>query len=107
MTKRVISLLILSIVLATAPEAMAQCFKCKPINRTCPATTTGGFDFCYWMGPDCILGFFCGNLAATQPLASEYQVASVERFDEPQPKPDETRVALLEQKLEPGPAARP
>ena len=103
MTKRVISLLILSIVLATAPSAMAQCFKCKPINRTCPVTTSGGFDFCYWSGPDCIIGEFCGNVAATQPLASEYEVASVERADDPQPNPNETRIASLQ----PAPAPEP
>ena len=108
MTKRVIFLLILSIALATAPAAMAQCFKCKVINHTCPPTTTGGFDLCYWMGVDCIIGEYCGGLAATPPLASEYQVASVERLDEQQqPKPNETRVAVLEPAPEPAPAARP
>jgi hypothetical protein len=102
MKKRVISLLILSIVLAMAPAAMAQCLKCRP-NRVCAPTTSGGFDFCYYEGPDCILGYFCG-VAATQPLASEYQVASVERADEPQPNPNETRIASLEPKPEPAPA---
>jgi hypothetical protein len=104
MNKRVISLLILSIVLATAPAAMAQCLKCRPLTHTCVAATIGGFDSCYFIGPDCIIGDFCGNLAATQPLASEYQVASVERADEPQPNPHETRVAALEPKPEPAPA---
>jgi hypothetical protein len=104
MKTRVISLLILSIVLAAAPAAMAQCLKCRPINHTCVPTTIGGFDSCYWLGPDCILGEFCGNLAAaTQPLASEYEVASVERADEPQATPNETRIALLE----PTPAPKP
>ena|ERR1043165_551072 len=96
MKKRVFSLLVLSIVLATAPAAMAQCLKCRPINHTCVPTTTGGFDFCYYMGVDCIIGDFCGALAATQPLASEYQVASVERADEPQTVPSENRIALSE-----------
>ena len=105
MKKRVIFLLILSIALATAPAAMAECFKCKVLNHTCPPTTTGGFDFCYWMGVDCIIGEYCGTLAAVQPLASEFQVASVERLDEPQPKTNETRIALLEPT--PEPAARP
>ena len=109
MTKRVISLLILSILLATAPAAMAQCFKCKVLNHTCPPTTIGGFDFCYWMGPDCIIGEFCGNVAAMQPLASEYEVASVERADEPQANTNtnETRIALLEPTPEPKPDPAP
>jgi hypothetical protein len=103
MKKRVISLLIFSIVLATAPAAMAQCLRCRP-NRVCGPTTSGGFDYCYYLGPDCILGEFCGVSAATQPLASEYQVASVERADEPQTIPNETRIALLEPKPLPKPA---
>ena len=104
MKKRVISVLILSIVLAMAPAAMAQCLRCRP-HQTCGPTTSGGFDFCYYIGPDCILGEYCGTLAATQPLASEYEVASVERADEPQPNTNETRVASLEPKPEPAPAA--
>lgn len=104
MKKRVISLLILSIVLATAPAAMAQCLRCRP-NQVCgPAPEGGGFDFCYYIGPDCIVGTWCGALAATQPLASEYRVASVERADEPQTKPNEPRIALLEPTPKPKPA---
>ncbi len=104
MKKRVISLLILAIVvLAMAPAAMAQCLRCRP-NQVCgPAPAGGGFDFCYYIGPDCIVGTWCGTSAATQPLASEYQVVSVERADEPQAKPNETRVALLEPTLKPEP----
>lgn len=106
MKKRVISLLILSIVLAMAPAAMAQCLKCRPMNHTCVPTTSGGFDLCYYLGVDCIIGEYCGALAATQPLASEYQVASVERADEPQTNPNETRIASLEPTPKPAPAAQ-
>jgi hypothetical protein len=103
MKKRVIFILLFSIVLATAPAAMAQCFKCRP-NHVCSPTTSGGFDFCYYIGPDCIIGYFCGTSASTQPLASEYQVASVERADEPQTNTNETRIALLEPTPQPKPA---
>lgn len=104
MKKRVISLLILCIVLATAPAAMAEeCLKCRPLNHTCVPTTIGGFDLCYWMGVDCIIGEFCGNRVAAQPLASEFEVASVERADEPQPNTNETRIALLEPEPKPAP----
>jgi hypothetical protein len=104
MKKRVIALLMLSIVLAMTPAAMAQCVTCRPINHTCPPVTSGGFTFCYWLGPDCIVGEWCGVAASAQPLASEYQVASVERADEPQANPDETRIALLEPAPDPAPA---
>ncbi len=105
MTKRVIPLLILAVVLASAPAAMAQCLKCKVLNHTCPPVTSGGFDDCYWLGNDCIIGTYCGTFAAAPPLASEYQVASVERADDPQPNTNtntnETRIASLESKPEP------
>ena len=109
MKKRVMSLLILSIVLVMTPAAMAEeCLRCRPLNHTCIPTTIGGFDLCYWSGVDCIIGEYCGSPTATLPLASEFQVASVERLDEQQqPKPNETRIALLEQKSEPAPSARP
>lgn len=106
MKRRVISVLILSIVLAMAPAAMAQCLRCRP-NHVCAPTTSGGFDFCYYIGPDCIVGEFCGAFTATQPLASEYEVVSVERLDEPEPNTNETRVASLdESEPEPAPAAQ-
>jgi hypothetical protein len=96
MNKRVVSLLVLSIVLAAAPAAMAQCLKCRPLQHTCVPTTTGGFDSCYWAN-DCIVGEFCGaRVEEMPPLASEFQVVSVERLDEPQNKTKETRVASLE-----------
>jgi hypothetical protein len=107
MKKRVFSLLVLSIVLAMAPAAMAQCLRCRP-NQVCgPAPVGGGFTFCYYIGPDCIIGDWCGALAPTQPLASEDQVASVERADEPQTKPNETRIVLLEPKPTPEPKPEP
>jgi hypothetical protein len=97
MRNRLISLLVLSIVLAAAPSLMAQCLKCRPLQHTCVVATTGGYDLCYWAN-DCILGEACiAFVEEMPPLASEFQVVSVERLDEPQSKkPDETRVALLQ-----------
>ena len=98
MKKRLISLLVLAIALTAAPSLMAQdCLKCRPIQHTCVPTTSGGFDSCYWAN-DCIIGDYCGALTESMPpLASEFQVVSVERLDEPQQaKPAETRVASLE-----------
>ena len=108
MLKRVIPLLILAGVLTTAPTAMAQCFRCPPPRVCSPAVPGTGFEICYYVGSSCIAENYCGSSAAAAPLASEYQVASVERADDPRPNTDanETRIALLESKpkLEPAPA---
>jgi hypothetical protein len=110
MMKRVIPLLILAVVLTTAPTAMAQCLRCPPSPVCSPAPPGAGFEICYYIGSSCIAQNYCGNSAAAAPLASEYVVASVERADDPQPNTDanETRIALLESKpapkLEPAPA---
>jgi hypothetical protein len=103
MMKRVIPLLILSGVLTTAPTAMAQCFRCPPSPVCSPAAPGAGFEICYYIGSSCIAENYCGISAAAAPLAFEYEVASVERADDPQPNTDanETRIALLESKPEP------
>lgn len=110
MMKRVIPLLILAGVLTTAPTAMAQCFRCPPSPVCTPAAPGGGFEICYYIGSSCIAQNYCGSSAAATPLASEYEVASVERADDSQPNtdPNELCIALLESKpepkLEPAPA---
>ena len=101
MKKRVLSLLVLSILLATAPAAMANhCERCRPLIQACIVSQNFGFDYCEWTSETtCIVGTACGDhtaMAAAQSLASEFQVASVERLDEPQPNTNETRVASLE-----------
>ena len=108
MKQRVFSLLILSIVLATAPAAMANhCFKCQAISLNCILAPNRGYDSCGGGGQDCILGEPCGDhREATPPLASEYEVASVERADEPQPNTDETRIALVQPAPAPEAAAQ-
>ncbi|HYC91508.1 MAG TPA: hypothetical protein VEO54_19975 [Thermoanaerobaculia bacterium] len=104
MKKLLISLLLFSIALAAAPAAMAECLRCRPLLKKCVAATVDGWESCYWAN-DCIFaGEYCTvSQAAVQPLASEFQVASVERIDEPQPATNEPRVASLE----PAPAAHP
>lgn len=108
--KRVLSLLILAVVLTTAPAAMAQCLRCRP-NQVCgPAPEGGGFEICYYIGSSCIANNYCGtSAAATAPLASEYEVASVERADDPQPNTDthERRIALLKSTPESTPEPTP
>lgn len=109
MKTRVISLLILSLTLATAPAAMANhCWKCKAISLQCVIAPNFGYDSCGGGGYDCILGLPCGDhREAVEPLASDYEVASVERADEPQPSANETRIALLEPTPEPTPEPAP
>ena len=96
MKKRMISLLVLSIALSLAPTAMATCLRCRPLLKKCVTATVDGFEGCYWAN-DCIFsGEYCTvSQAAVQPLASEFEVASVERLDEPQPRTNEPRVASI------------
>lgn len=101
MKMRAISLLVLTLAVATAPAALAShCRRCRVDRPTCVSASNYGFEICtYISGVSCILENFCGDhlAAATAPLASEYQVASVERLDEaPQPKADEVLVASNE-----------
>lgn len=98
--KRFIPLLVLSIALAAAPVAMANhCERCKPATLSCGPALNFGFENCEWtFDNQCITSSPCGDhsVAAVQPLAAEFQVASVERLDEPRPAASETRVASLE-----------
>jgi hypothetical protein len=103
MKKQWIPLLVLALVLAIAPNAMANpCEKCKPTPPDqiyCYGVTGNGFINCDTSQGTCIVSGFCtggGGLTANdvQPLAAEFTVASVERLDEP--NTSETRVASLE-----------
>jgi hypothetical protein len=102
MTKRLIPLLTLTILLATAPAAMAACFKCGRDPSTCVQVTVGqgwttcepglNDEPCIYGGPAC----YPGGGFAPEPFDAEFEVAAVERLDEPQPTAPETRVAALE-----------
>lgn len=109
MKKRLISLLVLTLVMALAPAAMANhCLRCKPLAETCVGSINYGFQYCDWddWTGICVTSDPCGNHSASlsQPLAAEYAVASVERIDEPQANPAaETLVASA---AAPAPATR-
>ena len=103
MKTRVTLLLVLTIVLATAPAAMANhCKVCRPLHESCSTSLNYGFANCAWNEDTgtCVTSNYCGNhvAAATEidAFASEFAVASVERLDEPQPQTNEPRVASLE-----------
>ena len=77
-------------ILSVAPDAMAShCFRCKLFQQSvdCVAATgtTVGYPICETDGITCqTSGTRCTtHTASVAPLASEYQVASVERLDEP------------------------
>ena len=107
--KRFTSLLIvLSLVVLAAPPAMApECWTCRFSWATCyPASAsstqkwtqcTDGDGECYLSGSPCT-----PSLAASAPLAFDYQVASVERLDTEEPRTEprqekaETAVSVLE-----------
>jgi len=97
MKKQWIPLLVLALVLATAPSAMAaHCTKCR-LSTGCIETPTFGHVFCDDSN-GCVVQTPCGSHLSPsdiEPLAAEFTVASVERLDEPQKTP-ETRVASLE-----------
>lgn len=97
MKMRAISLLVLTLVVATAPAALAaHCLRCRPDRQTCVTASNYGFELCNWDSEGMCYGEnFCGAHLAAAPvaLASEYQVASVERLDEQEPKTDEVLVA--------------
>ncbi|HEX7808821.1 MAG TPA: hypothetical protein VF608_08850 [Thermoanaerobaculia bacterium] len=101
MKKRVTLLLVLAIALATAPAAMANhCKRCRPLWEACQSGLTSGFVNCVWDDSinNCVTSTSCSHALSAQiePLASEFAVASVERLDEPQSNPTDTRVASLE-----------
>ena len=86
-----------------APVAMADhCYRCYNFTTCFPASSYGR-PFCDDSSGRCV---FSGNTCTTphpfapdveEPLAADFVVASVIRYDEPQPAPaGETRVASLE-----------
>ena len=92
-------LLVVAIVLATAPVALADhCVRCS--SGRCAIAFTGGYFSCDDSGGTCKLSGSCGGphpLIEEDWLVSEFTVVSVERLDEPQqPSPSEPRVASLE-----------
>lgn len=91
MTKRIALLtgIALIAVLSAAPDAKANhCFRCKlaQMSVSCVAATgtTPGYPVCESDGFSCqTSGTRCAaHTASVAPLASEYQVASVERLDD-------------------------
>jgi hypothetical protein len=100
--KRAIPLLfVIAILLTVAPSAMAHhCYGCKlyPEPGTyppdCVRYSNGGWMYCEenWETYECDVEVACG-WHAMPPLASEFQVASVERDDEPRTTASETLVA--------------
>ena len=100
MKMRAISLLVVTLAVATAPAALAShCRRCRPDTQACITAPNYGFQFCEWDPENFCYGVNpCGPhlAAAPESLASEYQMASVERLDEPQPKTDEVLVASVE-----------
>ena len=102
MRKGVFALIVLAMVLAAAPEAMADhCWKCQNFI-SCVPSTGYGTNYCSDYTGSCVLsGGYCGGphpfTEPEEPFAAAFVVASVERLDEPQqPRADEVRVALLE-----------
>lgn len=95
MKKPFVPLLVLAVVLAVAPAAMAECLRCRPIQHLCEPTTVGGFEYCVWGTITCSVDWYCYDQAppTVAPLASEFVVASVERLDEPHTVAPETLVA--------------
>ena len=102
MTKRIalFAAAALIVVFSAAPDAMANhCLRCKlaQLEFSCvPALgTTAGYPICE-AGPNSCQtsGTKCApHTASAAPLASEYQVALVERLDEPNTGSSETLVA--------------
>lgn len=97
MKKRLIPLLVLTLIIATAPAAMANhCLRCKPIVEDCVGIFNFGFLFCEWDIDHCVTSDPCGShLLPEAPLATDFVVASVERLDEPNKDASKTLVATL------------
>ena len=98
MKKRLIPLLVLTIVLAVAPAAMANhCERCRPVPQDCRIFSNFGYELCYWDATGCHVETPCGDHSvASNDLSSEFAVASVERLDEPQTAASESLVASAE-----------
>jgi hypothetical protein len=103
MTKR-IALLVVVLTVFAAPAAMADhCFRCKivpaPEVSYCIYHTNAqflGWTECYSDETGCFVsGDRCYGhpVQASTPLAADYEVASVERLDEPQTAASETVLA--------------
>jgi hypothetical protein len=106
MTRRTIPLLlVLAILFTIAPVAMADhCYRCRsrPFQQgepaNCQISPNHGFVTCTVnvANDTCTLTTACGDHASlVTPLASEFQVASVERLDEPQTAATDTLVAAV------------
>lgn len=104
MLKRTIPLLIaIVVVLSVASPAMANhCVRCRfSIDmQWCQWGTLIGSTDCEvdWQGNCQMTGDPCNHFSASAltPLASEFQVASVERIDDEVPAPNEALVAKLD-----------
>lgn len=99
MKLRAISLLAVTLILAAAPAAMANCLRCHKDNNICIIVTYHGYELCGWdPWGVCFTQDACGGigLAPTDALASEYDVVAVERLDDLQPKTGEALVASNE-----------
>jgi hypothetical protein len=98
MKKRLVALVVLAVVLAAAPMAMADhCRKCS--NNLCAIAFTGGYSSCDDSTGTCRLSGTCGGphpFIEEEPFAAEFTVALVERLDEPKTAAPETAVASLE-----------
>jgi hypothetical protein len=104
MLKRTIPLLlVIAIVIAAAPDAQA-CFRCKfTIDAAyCVAAIWGRTNCVDDEFGHCVLsGGNCSEASpASNALASEFQVVSVERIDDEVPAPNEAVVARLDVPLE-------
>jgi hypothetical protein len=106
MKKRLLSLMVLTVVLmlAIAPVAMADhCRRCVGSipDQRCAIAVTGGKPICSISanGACVFQGQTCTGphpfVDIEEPLAADFFVASVERLDEPQPAASETRIASV------------
>jgi len=99
---RLIPLLVLTVVLFTAPAAFAtHCVRCSfaQPSHCIVSINLAGFEFCWEDEEGCHVETACsphGGGLAPEPLAAEFSVASVERLDEPEAKTADTLVASLE-----------
>ena len=100
MKQRVALFLVVALTLTIAPAALANhCKICRPLWEACSQNALQGWNNCVWDDANnkSITSSSCSHsTAALTPLASEFQVASVELLDEPQTDKNETRVASLE-----------
>ena len=98
MKKRLILLVVLALVVAVAPAALADhCVRCR--NNACAIAFTGGALSCTVTGGTCTVSGTCSGphpFIDEEPFAAEFTVALVERLDEPQTAAPETAVASLE-----------